>query len=160
MTRRALLLTLFLFTACVPAASADAPASFDARGAYVFAPKRTDRPLQVVFALHGMGGEGKGFCQMLLAAAERNGWLVVAPTFAYRNWRDPRTVADDDVALIRSLAELLDALPERVGRPVSSDAVLVGFSRGAQLAHRFAMRSEEHTSELQSQSNLVCRLLL
>src|SRR5688572_32559093 len=25
---------------------------------------------------------------------------------------------------------------------------------------RFALRSEEHTSELQSQSNLVCRLLL
>src|SRR2546430_4341229 len=28
------------------------------------------------------------------------------------------------------------------------------------LAHFFAIRSEEHTSELQSQSNLVCRLLL
>src|SRR5688572_31062966 len=28
------------------------------------------------------------------------------------------------------------------------------------LAHRATGRSEEHTSELQSQSNLVCRLLL
>src|SRR5688572_31096774 len=28
------------------------------------------------------------------------------------------------------------------------------------LAHRGVLRSEEHTSELQSQSNLVCRLLL
>src|SRR2546430_12010904 len=28
------------------------------------------------------------------------------------------------------------------------------------VAHRAARRSEEHTSELQSQSNLVCRLLL
>src|SRR2546430_6590951 len=27
-------------------------------------------------------------------------------------------------------------------------------------AHRLRLRSEEHTSELQSQSNLVCRLLL
>src|SRR2546430_12062917 len=27
-------------------------------------------------------------------------------------------------------------------------------------SHRTALRSEEHTSELQSQSNLVCRLLL
>src|SRR2546427_12884825 len=27
-------------------------------------------------------------------------------------------------------------------------------------AHKPSMRSEEHTSELQSQSNLVCRLLL
>src|SRR2546430_12682534 len=28
------------------------------------------------------------------------------------------------------------------------------------IVHRLATRSEEHTSELQSQSNLVCRLLL
>src|SRR2546430_6370796 len=28
------------------------------------------------------------------------------------------------------------------------------------LPRRFSLRSEEHTSELQSQSNLVCRLLL
>src|SRR5256886_8361615 len=34
-------------------------------------------------------------------------------------------------------------------------------SRASRLAARFASsRSEEHTSELQSQSNLVCRLLL
>src|SRR2546430_3241941 len=33
--------------------------------------------------------------------------------------------------------------------------------RGARLRHRHGrLRSEEHTSELQSQSNLVCRLLL
>src|SRR5688572_32427344 len=31
---------------------------------------------------------------------------------------------------------------------------------GLRGAHRFGRRSEEHTSELQSQSNLVCRLLL
>src|SRR2546430_8374186 len=30
----------------------------------------------------------------------------------------------------------------------------------AEEVHRFRRRSEEHTSELQSQSNLVCRLLL
>src|SRR3990167_6098169 len=31
---------------------------------------------------------------------------------------------------------------------------------GRNLALRYDLRSEEHTSELQSQSNLVCRLLL
>src|SRR5205085_12053534 len=36
-----------------------------------------------------------------------------------------------------------------------------GFSNGVVgLPRHFAARSEEHTSELQSQSNLVCRLLL
>src|SRR5688572_32508129 len=35
-----------------------------------------------------------------------------------------------------------------------------GISRSALLAEDISERSEEHTSELQSQSNLVCRLLL
>src|SRR5690606_41647845 len=35
-----------------------------------------------------------------------------------------------------------------------------GHRRRARQAHRSALRSEEHTSELQSRENLVCRLLL
>jgi pimeloyl-ACP methyl ester carboxylesterase len=129
-------------------APADAPASFDAASAYVYAPKsalESSRPVQVVFALHGMGGEGQGFCQGLLGAADRNGWVVVAPTFSYRNWKDPATVAADDVALTRGLVDLLDALPDRIGRPVDSKAVVFGFSRGAQLAHRFAETYPDRT---------------
>src|SRR5262245_60982896 len=102
-------------------APADAPASFDPARAYVYVPPSlTDwsRPAQVVFALHGMGGEGKGFSQGLLGAADREGWIVVAPTFSYRNWRDPATVAADDIALTHGLVDLLDQLPARVGRPV------------------------------------------
>src|SRR5688572_32270950 len=38
------------------------------------------------------------------------------------------------------------------GRTVHHNRTMVG--------HRWRVRSEEHTSELQSQSNLVCRLLL
>src|SRR2546430_10520235 len=37
---------------------------------------------------------------------------------------------------------------------------LVPFADGQTVRDRAAQRSEEHTSELQSQSNLVCRLLL
>src|SRR5205085_10044744 len=44
--------------------------------------------------------------------------------------------------------------PERAVVPFSTE--IVGGSRDG----RKARRSEEHTSELQSQSNLVCRLLL
>src|SRR2546430_15697498 len=53
---------------------------------------------------------------------------------------------------------LHDALPICVALPAQLQVLAdrrVGDSAGA--AHR---RSEEHTSELQSQSNLVCRLLL
>src|SRR2546430_15510037 len=52
---------------------------------------------------------------------------------------------------------LHDALPisDRRGR---GDGALR--AAGASIAARPLARSEEHTSELQSQSNLVCRLLL
>src|SRR2546430_8555603 len=49
----------------------------------------------------------------------------------------------------------------RRGQPLSAeglDEILAGARNRAGLEH--ATRSEEHTSELQSQSNLVCRLLL
>src|SRR2546427_3150403 len=49
----------------------------------------------------------------------------------------------------------------RVRFPVSCNAEAhLRFERGVALLHSFWYRSEEHTSELQSQSNLVCRLLL
>src|SRR2546427_9088807 len=41
-----------------------------------------------------------------------------------------------------------------------SIAAAEGVHAGQRLAEGGAVRSEEHTSELQSQSNLVCRLLL
>src|SRR3989475_5458420 len=37
---------------------------------------------------------------------------------------------------------------------------VVPYTRGEEVSRPFDDRSEEHTSELQSQSNLVCRLLL
>src|SRR6266480_1125934 len=48
--------------------------------------------------------------------------------------------------------------PERL-HPGHADAQLIGKSRADGLAPR-PVRSEEHTSELQSHVNLVCRLLL
>src|SRR2546427_4585225 len=60
--------------------------------------------------------------------------------------RPPRSTLFPYTTLFRSTAERLDALP---------DVDVVVAARGGQ-----DLRSEEHTSELQSQSNLVCRLLL
>src|SRR2546430_3051501 len=53
-------------------------------------------------------------------------------------------------------AGLQPALPLRLVEHVEADAVFDGASR----VEILGLRSEEHTSELQSQSNLVCRLLL
>jgi pimeloyl-ACP methyl ester carboxylesterase len=92
-----------------------------------------------------MGDEGKRFCQGFLNAADRNGWVVVAPTLKYRNWMDPATVAEDDVALNAQLTALLDSMGDRLGHPVRKRAMLLGFSRGAQLAHRYALMYPERT---------------
>ncbi|HEY3082832.1 MAG TPA: alpha/beta hydrolase-fold protein [Chloroflexota bacterium] len=157
---RAVLLGLVLALLCAFASSAhaspsEAPASFDAPSVYLYVPAGLQgqaTPAQVVFALHGMGGEGKGFSQALIGAAEQNGWVLVAPTFRYRNWRDPATVAEDDLALTHDLVALLDTLPGRIGRPVERRAIVLGFSRGAQLAHRFALTYPERTRAVAAMS--------
>src|SRR2546430_12569927 len=52
---------------------------------------------------------------------------------------------------------VVDPGPERPSPPPPSDAIVL--FDGKDLS-QWQSRSEEHTSELQSQSNLVCRLLL
>src|SRR2546427_1990810 len=53
-----------------------------------------------------------------------------------------------------SVKALMPCSTSGIGKPTTKPATPVLLARPA------AMRSEEHTSELQSQSNLVCRLLL
>src|SRR2546430_4013164 len=71
--------------------------------------------------------------------------------------RPPRSTLFPYTTLFRSRQSLLAGGALHQGRPdrVLPDRIQVD----AALSRRSA-RSEEHTSELQSQSNLVCRLLL
>src|SRR2546427_8858722 len=86
--------------------------------------------------------------------------------------RPPRSTLFPYTTLFRSTVTGTCA-PEELGPTLMHEHLLVGWpgweayaaeeggQRRAQLLHAFdAERSEEHTSELQSQSNLVCRLLL
>src|SRR2546430_4061435 len=85
--------------------------------------------------------------------------------------RPPRSTLFPYTTLFRSARKnLLDFLM-RAGNDMDGDqfthapgsrgaGVGSGFDRAHIAAHRDGDRSEEHTSELQSQSNLVCRLLL
>src|SRR5256885_12070635 len=78
--------------------------------------------------------------------------------------RPPRSTLFPYTTLFRSLAELRGAeelLERRHDRADVDDRLRrdgVGVLGGKALAHD--ARSEEHTSELQSPCNLVCRLLL
>src|SRR5688572_31074590 len=84
--------------------------------------------------------------------------------------RPPRSTLFPYTTLFRSRGELW--LPAQIVEAVraAQDLVRTVISPGLahqpdrrhalRLARQRALRSEEHTSELQSQSNLVCRLLL
>src|SRR2546430_12325686 len=74
--------------------------------------------------------------------------------------RPPRSTLFPYTTLFRSLAD-----QQLAGATMASEQAAVIFAFVISYAVRFlreeiTKRSEEHTSELQSQSNLVCRLLL
>src|SRR2546430_13043167 len=68
--------------------------------------------------------------------------------------RPPRSTLFPYTTLFRSRTRILE---EWLKRRVANLETCVG---GSHAPRSFVIRSEEHTSELQSQSNLVCRLLL
>src|SRR2546427_4461312 len=83
--------------------------------------------------------------------------------------RPPRSTLFPYTTLFRSLRSLPGLLPvlerrlagpHHAGRRVRELRRLHGADRAEQRDAARHRRSEEHTSELQSQSNLVCRLLL
>src|SRR5688572_31432710 len=78
--------------------------------------------------------------------------------------RPPRSTLFPYTTLFRSPAPQLADGVERTGAPRAAVAACrrpLARGRGDRLRlYRLEDRSEEHTSELQSQSNLVCRLLL
>jgi pimeloyl-ACP methyl ester carboxylesterase len=111
------------------------------RSVYVRPPRgaaTATKPLQVLLALHGMGGSGEDFSKELVEQADKYGWLLVAPTIDYGDWTNPSVVAREDPVLIRALADYLDQLPQLTGLQTRRTVLILGHSRGAQLAHRFA----------------------
>jgi pimeloyl-ACP methyl ester carboxylesterase len=138
----ALFVSLLWPTSFATATPADATvlAGTSIKSVYVRPPRATNpkSALQVLVALHGMGGNGETFGRDLVEQADRYGWLLVAPTISYGNWTDPMQVATEDPKLISTMVAYLDQLPQITGFPVRRQVLLLGHSRGAQLAHRFA----------------------
>jgi poly(3-hydroxybutyrate) depolymerase len=108
------------------------------QGVYVRSPQQVpDGPLQVVVALHGMGGNGTDFGNALASQADQHGWLIVAPTIKYGDWTDPTRIAREDPALIAWLSDEIRSLSATTDHPLQPEVLLFGHSRGAQLALRF-----------------------
>ncbi len=108
----------------------------------VYVPSTVDssRPVPVLLGLHGMGGSGPRIAARLSDCATANGWVLVTPTVAYRDYMDPEQVRLDDEEVLPRLREMLDDLPARVnGLTLDPETFVYGFSRGAQAAHRLAL---------------------
>lgn len=115
---------------------------------FVYIPSDAARrgPLPILVAMHGMGDNGPNFCQNVLATAERNGWIVIAPTFKYQDYKNPTLVAQDDTTFLPRLLGMIDGIPARTGLATRSKVLLYGFSRGGQAVHRFATLYPERTA--------------
>jgi poly(3-hydroxybutyrate) depolymerase len=121
---------------------------------YLYAPASlpASGPVRLLLVLHGMGGNGPDFAGAFTSMADRHGWLLAAPTFAYGDWRDPAQVRVEDVRLSQQLEALLADVPLRSGKAVRNRILLAGFSRGAQLADRFTYFHPEHVAAVASLS--------
>src|SRR2546430_6916680 len=86
------------------------------------------------------------------------------PLFRSNDFEQLRALAeigDERVDLCLARGQLYDeAIHRRVQHPSAGPDDIAADCVGALGPHLQLQRSEEHTSELQSQSNLVCRLLL
>jgi predicted esterase len=106
----------------------------------------TRQQAQLMVILHGMGGAGEPMLKPLMEYADQNKWILLAPTFRYNaDWQNPKTVAQEDPRLAATLNQIVDEVPNYLGMPVKNQVLLYGFSRGAQLAHRYAIIYPERT---------------
>ncbi len=97
------------------------------------------QPAQVVLAIHGMSNNGLSFAEPLVSYADHYNMILVAPNMKYdSNYVDANRVAANDEILLPELQTLVAELPNQLHLALNPKILLFGFSRGAQIVHRFA----------------------
>jgi len=117
------------------------PRPYESLDLYIHLPPDAAKrqPLRILIVLHGVGSRGDTFSQSLIEEADRNSWLLVAPTMPYRDYMDPANLLTEDIRFSALLTDMLDNLPKKLGMKLRRHVLVFGFSRGAQLAHRFSI---------------------
>jgi predicted esterase len=112
----------------------------------VHIPPGAVEPLTPIVVLHGMGGAGSEFSELVQARCDAEHWMIIAPTFGYGDWRDPATLTRESTTHFARINAFLDRLPEIAGMSVRPQVFLYGFSRGAQAANRYALAYPERVA--------------
>lgn len=95
---------------------------------------------QAMLVLHGMHSDGPTFSQSVASYADQFKVVILAPTFSYsENWQDPAVLAEEDPRLAAKLNEIVVAAQTQLELSFNPKLLLYGFSRGAQLVHRYAL---------------------
>ena len=126
----------------------------DARTPLLFVPESVTRdpaaPVTLVVVLPGLGGIGRDLAEGFVPTAEADRWLLLAPSPSY----DPVTANESleaaDLRVDNELVALIDGVLARPAFELAPRIDLVGFSRGAQQAHRFALRHPDRVNALAS----------
>jgi pimeloyl-ACP methyl ester carboxylesterase len=121
-----------------PARAIELPATAGRPESVVYVPSGPEMPRTALVVLHGMGGSGPGIAGRVLQQAHERGWVVVAPTIPYGDWRDPSQLVLEELRILPQIEALLSAVPVETGVRLQPRVILFGFSRGAQAALRFA----------------------
>ena len=124
----------------------------DARAPLLFVPASVTRdpgaPATLVVVLPGLGGSGRDFAADFVAAAEADRWLLLAPSPDYDPKDATESLQNADLRVDYELMTLIDRAMARPGLRLAAKIDIVGFSRGAQSAHRFALRHPDRVGAL------------
>lgn len=126
----------------------------DARAPLLFVPASVTRDpaatATLVVVLPGLGGIGRDFATEFVATAEAEHWLLLAPSPDYDPKDANESIQNADLRVDYELMTLIDRAMARPGLRIAARVDIVGFSRGAQSAHRFALRHPDRVDALAS----------
>lgn len=108
------------------------------------------RSATLVVVLPGLGGIGRDLAEEFVAAAETHRWLLLAPSPDYDPRSTNESLQEADLRVDNEIVALVDRVMARTSFHLAPRIDVVGFSRGAQQGHRFALRHPDRVASLAS----------
>ena len=123
---------------------------------YTYRPRQCDSTCPMVFVLHGAKRDASNYRDYWELAADRHGFLVIAPEFAERYWPKAASYNLGDVADNANREKWAFSLVEHLFdemRDGQKDYAIFGHSAGAQFVHRFMLLRPDSRARLAIAAN-------